>query len=287
VGRPPGLEIDVAVEVIGEETDAGLQGDEFSRERQVLPLRSGEEVAGARQKPGEQCFEHFEPHGNFGEVDLVFLRRAGSAAHHVAEIVERESGHDGVEVKHADPFAGQVVDQQVVGLGVVVGDAFRDRAFGVEPQQPFRLFPALHDEVDFAADAGGAPRPVFADGVEQRRHPLRRVVKIRNRLMQPLPRKIDKIALELPERLRRAISLFRSFEHFVGAGVFDEYIGSPVVAAVVLNEGMVRKGAQQPDGPFAGLLPAAADFFEQVIGHPVDILHHLRRFAEHLVVDPL
>ena len=57
------------------------------------------------------------------QVLLVFFGGAGGGAHHVAEIVERQARHHGVEVDDADAFAGCVVEHHVVELGVVVRDA--------------------------------------------------------------------------------------------------------------------------------------------------------------------
>ncbi len=57
------------------------------------------------------------------QILLVLRGRAGGGAHHVAEIVERQAGHHGVEIDDADGFAGRVVEQHVVELGVVVRDA--------------------------------------------------------------------------------------------------------------------------------------------------------------------
>ena len=43
-----------------------------------------------------------------------------------------EAGHDSIEIDHADGLAGIGVEEDVVDLGVVVGDAQGDAACGVE-----------------------------------------------------------------------------------------------------------------------------------------------------------
>ena len=77
----------------------------------------------SRKIAAHQRFKHRKLHGDLAQILLVFRRGAGGGAHHVAEVVERQAGHHGVEIDDADGFAGFVVEQNVIELGVVVGDA--------------------------------------------------------------------------------------------------------------------------------------------------------------------
>ena len=118
-----GFEVSVAGEIVGEEAKANLKGDEFAAEGEELSFGWSEKASGGGQIAADEGFKDGHAHGDLGKVSLVFGGWAGGGADHVAEIVENEAGHDGVEVDDAEGFACLVVEQDVVELGVVVGDA--------------------------------------------------------------------------------------------------------------------------------------------------------------------
>ena len=131
------------------------------------------------------------------KILLVFIGRTGRGAHHVAEVVRRQSGHDGVEVDHADTFAGGVIEQDVVELGVVVRDAFRQ----IRIQQNAGDGLMREGEFDLRLGQDGAAGHVRGDRPLQRLESFRRVVKIRNGVVQSRRGQAGQHLLESPERL--------------------------------------------------------------------------------------
>jgi len=129
VPRPMDAEVVVAAEVVGQETNADFERDELARKGQQRTLSLGQEFPRRREVACGELLEDRHVHLDLGEVLLVFERRAGGGANHVAEVVERAAGHHGVQVHHAHGFAGDHVEHDIVEFRVVVRDALGDSAF--------------------------------------------------------------------------------------------------------------------------------------------------------------
>ena len=135
VVRAFGTEVGVAEDVVGEETEGDLVGEEFSRKREVGGLAGGEDADHFLEETAGERPEYGHADLNRREVGAVFLDGGNAGADEIAEVVEAETGHHGVEVDDADTLAGMVVDENVGEFGVVVGDAFRDETAGVQAEQ--------------------------------------------------------------------------------------------------------------------------------------------------------
>ena len=76
-----GFEIDVALEVVGQEADAALESEQLSREREVVDLGAVEEGRGAVEVAADQRVEAVEADADERKVGLVLagLLIAGSS----------------------------------------------------------------------------------------------------------------------------------------------------------------------------------------------------------------
>lgn len=117
----------------------------LSEKARFLPLRFRQETADRSQIPTKQRLKHGKLHGYPGRISLVFLRPARCRSHHVAEIIERQSRHHGIEVDDADSFAGSVIEHNVIELGVIVTDTLgqvcidKDACGGFTRQRKFNF----------------------------------------------------------------------------------------------------------------------------------------------------
>ena len=229
-------------------------------------------------------FVHLEVHSDLLQIDFVFSGGVGSAAHHVAEIVEGKPRHHRVQIDDAYPLSGKVVDQYVVGLGVVMSDPLRDVSGGVELYQGFALVPPRHKKINFPAYAFGPPPEIVSDRFFKVGEALGSVVEIRNRLVEAFAGQVHHVQLKFSEGLGYPESLFRCLQHIVGAGVLDKNIGTPEVAAAVADQSSAVRGVQQPQRAFFGFHMGRPDFAQDVFRDPADVVHYLCRFLEHLMV---
>ena len=127
LARALDLEVDIALQVIGEETNATLEREQLARIGKVVFLGLVEEGRGAGVAADERL-EHVQFQIHACEVSGVFRELGHCSANHVAEVIKRRARHGGIEIDHADTFRGDIVEQYVVELGVIVGDALGDFA---------------------------------------------------------------------------------------------------------------------------------------------------------------
>ena len=80
-------EILVAVEVVGEEADAALEGHELGGKGQVVHFRGGEEIPRRGQVAVGQPVEQLQADADAGQVALVLRGGAGADPDRVAEVV--------------------------------------------------------------------------------------------------------------------------------------------------------------------------------------------------------
>ena len=135
VARTVDAKISIADEIIGQESDADGEGDELAGKGDERFFGWGEKLSSGREVAFCQFFEHRHLHAHFREIALVFERGTGGGADHVAEIVERATGHDGVEIDNTDFPSGFHVEHDVVELRVVMRDAFGNLSPGQSVKQ--------------------------------------------------------------------------------------------------------------------------------------------------------
>ncbi len=100
----------------------------------------------------------------------------------------QQARHDGVKVDDAKTLAGRFVEQDIVQLGVVVGDAQRQLARCQQIHHNVILCFAGADKLNFALHLCGTTHAVFGHGALKISEALGRVVEVRDRLMQGVGR---------------------------------------------------------------------------------------------------
>ena len=167
------------------------------------------------------------------EISFVFCAGDGGRADEISEIVESESWHDGVQIHDADSLTADIIDHNVIDLGVIVSDSLGQITALVQIEQDVHHLLALHDPVDVLSagrySACGIIVYRFLKGVEP--HP--RVVEIWNGVPESRPRQVHQCLLESAEASSRFASQYRAVHVVMGAGTFDVDVGAPVVSGIV------------------------------------------------------
>ena len=281
-------EVSVAAEEVGEEPDADGERDELPGERDQRAFAFREKRAGAFEVAAGERFEHRHPHLDLREVQLVFERRAGRCAHHVAEIIERAAGHHGVEVHDAHRLAGDDVEHDVVKLRVVVRDALGDFLLRQGVQDHIDVLLLLECERDLLLRLAGAVGVVRLDRLLKRFEAMTCVVKVWNRFREPLARQIDQELLELAKCLARLKGLRRCFHRLKCPHAIHEHQSAPAFAVAVAVIRTVV--ARRDDGERSTRGIARAGFGKLaplVRSHADEVIHQRLRVLEHMRVDPL
>ncbi len=128
--RVPGLEVDIALQIIGKKSQSQLERNQTDGVVQVGIVVFDEKVSGqgeiaVQDGPAQIRFEaHRLPVLGF------FAQRIAARPQAVADIIMHQAGLDGVQVHHADGLPGGGVHHDVVDLGIAVNRA--------EPEPPLR-----------------------------------------------------------------------------------------------------------------------------------------------------
>ena len=158
-----GAEISVSVEIVAEEAHSAFERHKLRGEGEILYLRVGQALARSRKVALGVDFIELNVEAHLAEILLVLCGGACAEADAVAEIVERKTGHDGVEVDNADALVRLVVKHDVVELRVVVCDSQRELAALEHIYENARVALAREDEVYLLAHARRASLEVVVD----------------------------------------------------------------------------------------------------------------------------
>src|SRR5439155_22001718 len=99
---------------------------------------------------------------------------------HIAEIVNCQSWHDSVEVSYADALACDIIEHDVIELGVVVGDALRQ----VRIKQDACDGLMRYGELNLRFCKNCATRRIGGDCLLQCHESFRRMVKVFDGIVQ-------------------------------------------------------------------------------------------------------
>ena len=220
-------------------------------------------------------------------IGLIFGGGICCKTNGIAEVVSAESGHYSIEVDNRKSLVGVLVVNDVVALGVVVGDALRDNSgFEGTHEGGTLIFEAV-ENVQLGGDIfQSSGCIIFCSGPELLKT-FRGVVEILDGLMETLAGEIRKVALELSERFCDLVRLFGSGKRVEAVDIFHEVVGSPVIAVLIEIAGNIIRSFEQTErfqtlGRFSLFY-----FFQQMGGDAVDVFHHVERFGENIVVDAL
>ena len=170
------------------------------------------------------------------QIRLVLGRGARAEADGVAEVIRRQPRHHRVQIDHAHAAPGLAIQQHVVELGVVVGDAQGDFARLHRVQQRVHLPLVLPAKLDFRRHAAQPAGLVARNRVFELAVARRGVVEIVDRLMQRIRRKAAHLPLEFAERLAGKLEQRGRVRQIVGYRVLNEQIHPPQAALPVVGE---------------------------------------------------
>jgi hypothetical protein len=134
---------------------------------------------------------------------------------------------------------------------------------------------------------GGSAVFVFGKGFFQSFQSFGRIVKVWDRFVESGAVKINQITLELPETLGNIKCLTFIFQNFIGSGIFNKNVTSPVISLTVDHIRFIVCRPQENDGTFAGGGIGFAYLFPDVPGDSVNIFHDKVRTFENKGIDPL
>ena len=107
--------------------------------------------------------------------------------------------------------------------------ALGDLALGQEIEQPRNFRLTLEGKLQLCEHFMFATRDIFLGRLAKVFKTLRRVVEVRNRLVQTTAGKIGKRLLKQAERARGFVGLARVLHGIISAGTFDKKINPPEI----------------------------------------------------------
>ena len=144
VVRVGNMEIMVALQIVGQETDAAFQCHELSTPSKTLFFSC---VRGGTSSGKIAFGKHFiqmQVKVDFALVRFILGAVVGTGVDGITEIISRKTRHHGVEVNDTDAFASGFIEQHIVDFGIIMGDTQRDLASGQLIQQNVAvLFPCM------------------------------------------------------------------------------------------------------------------------------------------------
>ena len=142
--RAGNMEIMVALQIVGQETDAAFQRHEPCTPCKALFFCHAHGCPGSGEIPFGEHFVQMQVKMDFALVRFVLSAVVGTGADGIAEVVGRKSRHHGVEVNDTDAFASGFIEQNIVDFGIIMGDTQRDLTSGQLIQQNVAvLFPCM------------------------------------------------------------------------------------------------------------------------------------------------
>ena len=174
----------VAVQVVRQEPDAALQGHEPGAPGQVFQFGGGQTALGPLQEtPGVDLVQP-DVEIDLAQILFILLAVVGAEADGVAEVVDGKARHGGVQINDADTLVGSAVDEDVVELGVIVGNPQRELAAAQRFQCHGAVGLPIQYELDIGGDVLGPAQLVGSQRGLKFGKPILGVVEVHNRFVQ-------------------------------------------------------------------------------------------------------
>ena len=245
-----GAVVAVAVEVVAEEAEGLLVDDDLGPGDEERALGGGERAARPVDEAAGEGGEDGDAHRDAREVALVLVRVADRRAGEVAEVVEGEAGHHGVEVHDAQGLAGRLVEEDVRDLRVVVGGADGDLAPRGGPGEGRGEGAAVEEGGDLGPATRRAGHPVRGDPLLEGGEACRRVVEAGDRLVERRFREVPELGEEAAERPGGLPGLGLGRRVLRRAGALDPRHEPPRLApGVHVVRGALARGHEGEDAP--------------------------------------
>ena len=135
VVRAGNMEIMVALQIVGQETDAAFQCHELRTPGKTLFFSCVHGGASSGKIAFGKHFIQMQVKVDFALVGFILGAVVGTGADGITKIISRQTRHHGVEVNDTDAFASGFIEQNIVDFGIIMGDTQRDFASGQRMQQ--------------------------------------------------------------------------------------------------------------------------------------------------------
>ena len=268
------VEVVVAVQIVGEEPDAALQGHELGAPGEILQLRLGKPALRPLQEAPDVAAVQLDIETDLAQILLVLGAVVGAEADGVAEVVDGKAGHGGVEIDDAHTFLGFFVNEDVVELGVVVGNPQGKLPFpqGVQGHGAVRL--SVEDKLNFLLHLPGPSQLVRFQRRQEFGEPILGVVEVHNGLVEGL----GGVVREKP--LKPSKGPGGGFKQLRGGlleaqGIFHILGQPPDPSGIVGVVGLALPGGNQVQGLPLHIPAGSEDFPAQVGGDPDEVFHQL------------
>ena len=273
--------------MIRQEADAVFKGHHPGALRQGEDLRLVQHGTQLPQIAPGESFRLVQIQVNPAQVPFILRRRAGADPDRVPEIKGQQARHHRIQIHHADGFPGMLVNQNIVDLGIVMGDPQRQNALPEPVQQHGGFRTSLPGKSQLRLHRVQLSRRVPPRRVLQLYHPVRRVMKAHNSLMQRIRRIIQQPAAEKAERPAAFLQHFMGIRKIRAHRVRHAEEAPPDAALFIRHEERAVPGRNQQQGLPPGIPALRLDLPAQKAGHAVNVFHHLRGLDENIVVNPL
>ena len=192
-----------------------------------------------------------------------------------------QTGHDGVQVQNAQALPGLLVQQDVVELGVVVGDAQgQDAGLTLLLQSGTHLL-ALQGKVHLCLDTGQTALGIVGDGLLELPEAVGGVVELGDGLSQGLGRELAEHLLEAAKGQSGLVEVLLALGG-IQAEAADEIVHSPERTILVLVVELAVLGGQEVECQ-TGIADALAD----VVGDGTGVVHQTHGVLEDIGIDAL
>ena len=193
-----------------------------------------------------------------------------------------QTGHNGIQIQDAQTLPGVPVQQNIVQLGIVVGD----------PQGQFTGFPhflqntsdllLLEGESNLFLHTGQTTHGIGSDGFLQLTEPVNGVVEFGNGFVQRVSGEVGQLMLEPTKGNSALVEILIRFRH-IQTETANVIVHSPVfIILVPMAEGAVGLGGDKMKTAVGIIL-----CFPKIIGNSSGVFHDLYRVLEYVFIDSL
>ena len=209
----------------------------------------------------------------------------GTEADRIPKIIGSKPRHDGVKVDDAKTLAGRFVEQDVVQLGVVVGDAQRQLARCQQIHHNVILCFAGADKLNFTLHLCGTTHAVLSHGALEVNEALGCVVEVRDCLVQSMGRVVGKLMLEVAKCNGALVKILSRLHLLQADSILHKVIDTPAATISSLIIGLFLFGRHHMERSTRRVSPALLSLFAQKICNTADVFHQTGRVFECIGID--
>ena len=230
VVRVGNMEIMVALQIVGQETDTAFQCHELSTPSKTLFFSCVHGGTSSGKIAFGKHFIQMQVKVDFALVRFILGAVVGTGADGITEIISRKTQHHGVEVNDTDAFASGFIKQNIIDFGIIMGDTQRDLTSGQLIQQNVAvLFPCM-DKSNLRRNGFGSTQCIGCKSFFKVCVTVGRIVKTGNGFVEGRSRIIGQLVLELAQCFCHSAEVCLTADLLQTDGILYKIIGSPGIA---------------------------------------------------------